>query len=346
VAATDITLSAIPPIALFLTVPQKTSPRPEERMHDWPRIIRLSAQYAVPMLIALGIITEFSRPASNPNNFPCVYNIGITILFSLLTVTLIGMCGWVVFLWDIDRLFYRLERKIDAQTAAANEAREEPDGSMLGRARELINERVMRVRAHAVTTIEKAYWQSINEGGILAFPRPDISAAIEHIDDSRRDLLAPLTDYVAGMLPLGQAPAGIIARMIFRTIAPEVKVRLYRRLVLRFLAQLGALFVLTALCFYLSILGWSRVAPTVFVHADASAGGMLLYQLDLMLHGALFDFMEHTQRSVSPIRINPTATAFLYYTLLFRIFVSVYVISSGVRVIRFVARRWRALLRA
>jgi len=62
----------------------------------------------------------------------------------------------------------------------------------------------------------------------LAFPRPDISAAIEHIDDSRRDLLAPLTDYVAGMLPIGQAPTGIIARMIFRTVAPEVKVRLYR----------------------------------------------------------------------------------------------------------------------
>jgi hypothetical protein len=315
-------------------------------MHDWPRIIRLSAQYAVPGLIVLGLIVEFSSPPSGPNALAGVYNIGITILFSLLTVTLIGVCGWVVFLWDIDRLFYRLERKIDAQTIDADEAREEPDGSMLGRARALINERVMRVRARAVTAVEKAYWQGINEGGVLAFPRPDISAAIQHIDDSRRDLLGPLTDYVASMLPLGQVPAGIIARMIFRTIAPEVKVRLYRRLVLRFLAQLGALFVLAALCFYLSILGWSRVTPTVFGHADASAGSVLLYQLDLMLRGALFDFMEHTQRSISPIRINPSAAAFLYYTLLFRMFVSVYVISSGVRVIRFLARRWRVLLRA
>jgi hypothetical protein len=315
-------------------------------MHDWPRITRLFARYAVPGLIVLGFITEFYRPPSNPNTLVGAYNFGITILFSLLTVSLIGMCGWVVFLWDIDRLFYRLERKIDAQTTGADEGREEPDGSILGRARELINERVMRIRMHAVTTIEKAYWQGINEGGVLAFPRPDISAAIEHIDDSRRDLLAPLTDYVAGMLPLGQVPAGIIARMIFRTIAPEVKVRLYRRLVLRFLAQLGALFVLAALCFYLSIIGWSRIAPDVFARADAGAGSMLLYQLDLMLRGALFDFMEHTQRSISPIRINPSATAFLYYTLLFRMFVSVYVISSGVRVIRFVARRWRALLRA
>ena len=72
---------------------------------------------------------------------------------------------------------------------------------------------------------------------------------------------------------------------------------------------------------------------------------MLLFQFDLMLRGALFDFMEHTQRSISTIRINPSATAFVYYTLIFRMFVSVYVISSGVRVIRFVARRWRAFLR-
>jgi hypothetical protein len=313
-------------------------------MHDWLRVIRLSAQYAVPGLIALGIVAEFSGASSSPNTLAALCNIGVAVLFSVLTVSLIGMCGWVVFLWDIDRLFYRLERKIDAQTAATEEAREEPDGSMVGRARELVYERVRRVRSRAVTTIEKAYWQGINEGGVLAFPRPDISSAIEHIDDSRRDLLGPLTDYVSGILPLGQAPAGIIARMIFRTVAPEVKVRLYRRLVLRFLAQLGALFVLATFSFYLSILGWSRVAPTVFAYADAGAGCVLLYQLDLMLRGALFDFMEHTQRSISTIRINPSATAFVYYTLLFRMYVSIYVISSGVRVIRFVARRWRAFL--
>jgi hypothetical protein len=72
---------------------------------------------------------------------------------------------------------------------------------------------------------------------------------------------------------------------------------------------------------------------------------IMLYQLDLMLRGALFDFMEHTHRSISPLTIDQRATAFVYYTLLFRMFVAVYVISSLFRVVRFVARRWRALLR-
>jgi hypothetical protein len=123
-----------------------------------------------------------------------------------------------------------------------------------------------------------------------------------------------------------------------------VKVRLYRRLVLRFLAQHGALFTLTAVCFYISILAWSRVSG-VFGTASVSAGNVFLYQVDLMLRGALFDFMEHTHRSVSPISINQNATAFVYYTLMFRMFVAVYVISSLFRVMRFVVRRWRPLLR-
>ena len=124
-----------------------------------------------------------------------------------------------------------------------------------------------------------------------------------------------------------------------------MKLRLYRRLILRFLAQLSALFVLAALCFYFSILGWSRVSASVFTQPAVSATSVLLYQLDLMLRGALFDFMEHTHRSISPISINQRATAFVYYTLAFRMFVAAYFISSLFRVARFVVRRWRVLLR-
>jgi hypothetical protein len=55
--------------------------------------------------------------------------------------------------------------------------------------------------------------------------------------------------------------------------------------------------------------------------------------------------MQHTRQSISPIAVNRNATAFLYYTLMFRMFVSVYVMSSVFRVLRFVLRRWRLLFR-
>jgi hypothetical protein len=313
---------------------------------DWLGVTRVLTQYVVPGLVALTLVVEAAGLTFGSSVLESAYSYFLAVGFSLLTVVMIGVCGWIVFLWDIDRLFFRLERKIDTQLPTETGPGEESDSSLLGRARELLNTKTQHFRAQAVGAIEKAYWEDINAGGVLAFPQPDIAGAIEQIDKSRRDLLAPLTELVARALPpLGNAPASIVSRVLFRYVAPDVKVRLYRRLVLRFLSQLGALFALTALCFYVSILGWSRVSGSVFNQPNASAIGVMLYQFDLMLRGALFDFMEHTQRSISPIRINQGATAFVYYTLLFRMFVAVYVISSLFRVIRFVARRWRALLR-
>jgi hypothetical protein len=186
----------------------------------------------------------------------------LLIIFVVLTVAMIAVCGWTVFLWDIDRLFFRLESRIDTQLGEAAPRADEPDSSLLGRARDLVGNAVGSVRAKSIELIEKAYWDDINAGGVLSFPQPDIAAAIEHIDKPRRDLLGPLADYVATAVPLGSLSASILSRVIFRYVAPEVKVRLYRRLIVRFLEQLGALFTLTSLCFFLSILAWSRACSS------------------------------------------------------------------------------------
>ena len=302
---------------------------------DWLRLTRVMTQYVVPGLLAVAFLVELTGTRTVP-----AYDYLMAAVFSLLTLVMIGACGWIVFLWDIDRLFFSLERKIDTQTVTDSAA----DGSLLGRVRDMLSSKVQHLRAEAVRSIEKAYWEDINAGGVLAFPQPDIARAIEHIDEGRRDLLAPLTELVARSVPVGSSPAALVSRVLFRYLAPEVKLRLYRRLILRFLSQLSALFILAALCFYFSILGWSRVSA-VFTQPAVSQTSVLLYQLDLMLRGALFDFMEHTHRSVSPLSLNQRATAFVYYTLAFRMFVAVYFISSLFRVARFVVRRWRVLLR-
>jgi len=317
---------------------------------DWLRLIRFLTQYVAPGLVTIVLIAEITDGFGGALVLPTVaiaYNYFILIVFSLLTTIMIGIFGWIVFLWDIDRLFFKLENTIDSQIVVMETKSGESgqDGTLLGRAREMLNKVVQSSRAMAVGSIEKSYWVDINAGGVLAFPKPNIAAAVEQIEKSRRDLLAPLTELVSHAIPLGSVSAPIVSRLIFRYFAPEIKVRLYRRLVLRFLSQLGALFVLTAICFYISILVWSRVSGSVFNQASVSSTNLVLYQLDLMLRGALFDFMEHTHRSVSPLTINQNATAFVYYTLMFRMFVAVYVMSSLFRVLRFMLRRWRVLLR-
>ena len=310
------------------------------RSIDWLRVVRMLAQYIAPGLAALALVGNVAWIGPPSTTFDAV----LLTVFSLLTVAMIAICGWTVFLWDIDRLFFRLENRIDAQLGEAPTRNGEAGDSLLGSVREQVGTAVSNVRTKSIALVEKSYWDDINAGGVLSFPQPDIAAAMEHIDRPRRDLLAPLAEYVATAIPLGSLSAPLLSRVILRFIAPEVKVRLYRRLVVRFVEQLGALFALTAVCFFISILAWSRVSDTIFTQGRVSTTSVLLYQLDLMLRGALFDFMEHTQRSVSPITINRSATAFVYYTLLFRMFVAVYVISSVFRVARFVFRRWRALL--
>jgi hypothetical protein len=314
---------------------------------DWLRLIRCLTQYVAPGLAAVIVLAEITgwllgAPVS-PSITHTHYSL-VAIVFSLLTAIMIGICGWIVCLWDLDRLFFKLEGKIDSQLAILESKSGESgnDGTMLGRARELLLNKVMKgSRGMAVNALEKSYWIDINSGGALAFPKPNITAAVDQIDKSRRDLLAPLTEIVSRAVPLGSISAPIVSRLIFTCIAPEIKVRLYRRLLLRFLSQLGALFILTAICFYISILAWSRASDTVFLaHAAVSPTSIGLYQLDLMLRGALFDFMAHTRQTISPIEVNRSATALLYYTLTFRMFVAIYVMSSLFRV-----RRWRVLLR-
>ena len=316
----------------------------------WLRLIRLLTQYIVPGLagvVMLGEVLSAPFAGSSLSGYAGVYNLLLVVAFTLATVMMIAVCGWTVFLWDIDRLFFTLDIRIDAEIGALekNSPDREQDGSLLGRAREMLNSAVQAVRGRSVALIEKAYWDDINAGGVLAFPQPDIAAAVEQIDKSRRDLLAPLTELVASAIPLGNLPAWIVSRLIFRYVAHEVKERFYRRLVLRFLGQLGALFALTAVGFFISILAWSRITGSAFGSASVSPASVLMYQLDLMLRGALFDVMEHTHRSVSPIAINQDATTFVYYTLLFRMFVAVYVISSVFRVARLMFRRRWLLLR-
>jgi hypothetical protein len=317
---------------------------------NWLRLIRFLTQYVAPGLAAVVVVAEIISWLLGAPVLPSIthaYHYVLLTVFSLLTAIMIGICGWIVFLWDLDRLFFKLESKIDSQIAALESKSGEnvQDGTLLARARELVNKVVQSSRAMAVSAIEKSYWIDINAGGALAFPKPNIAAAVDQIEKSRRDLLAPLTQIVSRAVPLGSISAPIVSRLIFRYFAPEIKVRLYRRLVLRFLSQLGALFVLTAACFYISILAWSRVSGSVFSQAAVSPISVALYQLDLMLRGALFDFMEHTHRSISPITVNQNATAFLYYMLMFRMFVAIYVMSSLFRVLRFMLRRWRVLLR-
>jgi hypothetical protein len=146
------------------------------RSIDWLRLVRLLTQYIAPGLVAAALIGELLVGSSK------AYNYLLVGIFTTLTVTMIAICGWTVFLWDIDRLFFKLENKIDAEVGELEpkSADKEQDGSLLGRAWEMVNTAVQKVRTKSIALIEKAYWDDINAGGVLAFPQPAPHEADDH----------------------------------------------------------------------------------------------------------------------------------------------------------------------
>ena len=111
--------------------------RGDTRSVDWLRLIRLLTQYIAPGLVAVVMLGELlgaSLTGPSLSGSTGVYNCLLLAAFTVLTVTMIAICGWTVFLWDIDRLFFKLENKIDAQIGELDTKSpdREQDGSLLG----------------------------------------------------------------------------------------------------------------------------------------------------------------------------------------------------------------------
>jgi len=80
---------------------------------DWLRLIRFLTQYVAPGLAAVVVVAEIIGWLLGAPVSPSVthaYHYLLLIVFSLLTAIMIGICGWIVCLWDLDRLFFKLER--------------------------------------------------------------------------------------------------------------------------------------------------------------------------------------------------------------------------------------------
>jgi hypothetical protein len=100
----------------------------------WLRLVRLLTLYIVPGLIVIALAAEVIDAAvgsSSTSSKP--YNAVLLSIFSGLSITMMALCGWVVFLWDIDRLLFKLEGKIDAELGEA--APTEQSNSLVGRTR-------------------------------------------------------------------------------------------------------------------------------------------------------------------------------------------------------------------
>jgi hypothetical protein len=55
---------------------------------------------------------------------------------------------------------------------------------------------------------------------------------------------------------------------------------------------------------------------------------LLLFVLDLLLRGGLFDFMEHFEKTVTHLKLNHDSALFAWYSFSYRLYVAAVFIST------------------
>lgn len=98
------------------------------------------------------------------------------------------------------------------------------------------------------------------------------------------------------------------------------------------LSHFALTYFLVAECFLFSCYAWAAVYPDTFTR-NVSFVDINYFVLDLTLKGAVFDFMEHFDKSVSHLTVSPEARGFFMYAFYFRLFVSLVVVGSVVRAV-------------
>src|SRR5206468_11579167 len=87
---------------------------------------------------------------------------------------------------------------------------------------------------------------------------------------------------------------------------------------------------------------WCSLDQNIFVGGNASPGDVILFVLDLMLRGGLFDLMEHFELHVGHLIRNRADWMFSLFSFSYRIYVPMFLIATVVRVVKLLRDKFPA----
>ena len=90
------------------------------------------------------------------------------------------------------------------------------------------------------------------------------------------------------------------------------------------IAQLSA----GILVFLAASLAWNAANRNIFTSGEVSNGSVLMFTLDLVCRGLLFDVMEHFDLSFTTARMNRSNWVYLIFSFLFRLYVSLLILKA------------------
>lgn len=242
----------------------------------------------------------------------------------------------MILTWDIDRISYAVEEEAQRQflTRIAPDKDERDDAPIEREIDAAAGARstVDSVLENLVTRRAEFLWQNLLQSGCIDFPRANVKLAMKTIREEHQTQDAGILDALKTL---------IMSKLFARRYVPRLRLRIMDKLVFKFVREISLLFVSVWIVFLATVVLWAVLSPGIFL-SKAEIPSIFVFVTDLTLRGAIFTIVDHLGFSLTHLAPNPNAKAFAIHTLGFRLFMSLFVIATIIKLVKLTVRRRHA----
>jgi hypothetical protein len=286
---------------------------------------------------ALGVLAVFYRLGletgiwkATPQSSHLVALILLVLLgISLLLLYLVFVS--MILTWDIDRISYAVEEEAQRQFLKHIAPNKEvvSESTNEGDIDAPPSGRMDAVLENLITRRAEFLWQNLLRSGSIDFPRANVKLAMKTIREEQPTQDAGMFDALKTL---------VVSTLFARRYVPRLRLKIMDKLVFKFVREISLLFVSVWIIFLGSVLLWAVLSPGIFV-GKAEIPSVVVFVADLTLRGAIFTIVDHLGFFLSHLTPSPNAKAFALHTLGFRLFMSLFVIATIIKLLKLLMRR-------
>jgi hypothetical protein len=250
------------------------------------------------------------------------------ILLLLLSACLVAL--YVLFIsmimtWDIDRISYAVEEEAERQLLKriAPKSLESDDQDDPGPAK------VSGALDAMIARRAEFLWQQLVRSGCIDFPRANVKLAIKTIREQQPVGDSGIFDAIKTL---------VVSKLYARSYIPRLRLKIMDKLVFTFVREISFLFISVLTVFLATVLLWSVAIPGTFPSKPDTVN-VSIFAADLTLRGAIFTLVDHLGLRLTHLAPRGDATLFVIHTLAFRLFMSLFVIATVIKLLKLMLRR-------
>jgi hypothetical protein len=297
---------------------------------SWSCFVAAPALGILALFYRLSLETDFWKTA--PHSSYLVAAISLVVLGASLLLLYLAFVSMIL-TWDIDRISYAVEEEAQRQfLKRIVPDKEVPDEATVEREIDTAaggRSTMDSVLENLITRRAEFLWQNLLQSGCIDFPRANVKLAMKTIREEHPTQDTGILDALKTL---------IVSKLFARRYVPRLRLKIMDKLVFKFVREISFLFVSVWIVFLATVLLWAVLTPSIFL-GKAEIPSIFVFVADLTLRGAIFTIVDHLGLSLTHLAPSPNAKAFAIHTLGFRLFMSLFVIATIIKLVKLTVRR-------